>query len=96
VLATAGGFSFADGTYTAHTVSVQAQAGNLGTLAAAVRSDGSAGQVNWVYKVNDQVVDPLLHGGDQRTDRFTVSLDDGHGHVSTQAVVVTLVGQADV
>ncbi|MES2186183.1 MAG: Ig-like domain-containing protein [Pseudomonadota bacterium] len=95
-LATAGAFSFADGTYTAHTVSVQAQAGNLGTLAAVVRSDGSSGQVNWVYTVNDQVVDPLLHGGDQRTDRFTVSLDDGHGHVSTEVVAVKLLGQADI
>jgi VCBS repeat-containing protein len=95
-LATAGAFSFADNLYTAHTVSVQSDSGNLGTLIAVVRSDGAAGQVNWLYQVDNQVLDPLLGAGEQRVDQFTISLDDGNGHVSTEIVGVSLYGLAVV
>ncbi len=91
-LATAGGFSFADPAFTAHTVSVTPAAGTLGTLSAQVRSDGHTGQVNWLYTVGNQAIDPLLASGQQRQDQFTVTLDDGNGHVSTRMVEVTLVG----
>ncbi|MBI2768816.1 MAG: hypothetical protein HYX47_04295 [Burkholderiales bacterium] len=91
-LATAGAYSFVDPAVTQHTVSVQARAGALGTLTAAVRSDGNMGEVNWLYKVGNQVIDPLLGGGVQRTDTFDVLLSDGAGHSLTNTVVVTLVG----
>ena len=95
-LAAAGAFTFVDGDYTAHAVSVQGQSGNLGTLSAVVRSDGHAGQVNWLYTVDNQVVDPLLQAGEQRTDSFTITLDDGHGHVSTEIVGVGLYAAAAI
>ncbi|MBG9388595.1 cadherin domain-containing protein [Caenimonas aquaedulcis] len=91
-LATAGAFTFVDASYTAHSVTVQSQAGNLGTLTASVRSDGHAGQVNWLYTVDNAVADPLLAPGAQREDRFTVLLDDGHGHVSAQIIGIDLHG----
>ncbi len=91
-LATAGGFSFADPAFAAHTVSVTPTAGALGTLTAQVRSDGHTGQVNWLYTVGNQTIDPLLASGQQRHDQFTVTLDDGHGHMSTRLVDITLVG----
>jgi VCBS repeat-containing protein len=94
-LATAGAFTFIDPAYTAHMVTVQSQGGNLGTLTASVRSDGHSGQVNWLYTVDNQVVDPLLAAGEQRTDRFTLVLDDGHGHVSTEIVGVNLYASAE-
>lgn len=93
-LATAGGFSFADPAFAAHTVSVTPTAGALGTLTAHVRSDGHTGQVNWLYTVANQTIDPLLASGQQRHDQFTVTLDDGHGHMSTRLVDITLVGSA--
>ncbi|MES3001544.1 MAG: cadherin domain-containing protein [Pseudomonadota bacterium] len=95
-LATAGAFTFVDPTNTAHTVTVQSQDGNLGTLTASVRSDGHSGQVNWLYTVNNQVVDPLLASGEQRVERFTIVLDDGNGHTSTEIVGVNLYGAAEV
>lgn len=91
-LATAGGFSFADPAFAAHTVSVTPTAGALGTLTAQVRSDGHTGQVNWLYTVGNQTIDPLLTSGQLRHDQFTVTLDDGHGHLSTRLVDITLVG----
>jgi len=59
-----------------------------------VRSDGHTGQVNWLYTVANQTIDPLLASGQQRHDQFTVTLDDGHGHMSTRLVDITLVGSA--
>jgi VCBS repeat-containing protein len=91
-LASAGAFSFVDPAATQHSVTVQPATGNLGTLTAAVRSDGRVGQVDWLYKAANAVVDPLLHAGEQRVDKFTVSLSDGQGHTVTQEVAVTLVG----
>jgi hypothetical protein len=93
-LATAGAFSFVDPAQTQHTVRVQPQGTTLGTLSASVRSDGHAGQVDWAYQVDNQVLDPLLGAGQQRVENFSVALDDGHGHVSTQLLAVTLVGVA--
>jgi hypothetical protein len=93
-LATAGGFSFADPAFAAHTVSVAPAAGALGSLSAQVRSDGHTGQVNWLYTVGNQAIDPLVPTAHQRHDLFTVTLDDGHGHVSTRLVDITLVGTA--
>ncbi|EJE51375.1 hypothetical protein PMI14_03948 [Acidovorax sp. CF316] len=95
-LATAGGFSFADPAFASHTVSVTPTAGALGTLTAQVRSDGHTGQVNWLYTVGNQAIDPLLASGQQRHDQFTVTLDDGHGHVSTRLVDITLVGTSAI
>lgn len=95
-LATAGGFSFADPAFASHTVSVTPTAGALGTLTAQVRSDGHTGQVNWLYTVGNQAIDPLLASGQQRHDQFTVTLDDGHGHLSTRLVDITLVGTSAI
>jgi VCBS repeat-containing protein len=91
-LATAGAFTFVDGTYEDHTVSVAAANGNLGTLTAQVRSDGHAGQVNWLYTVDNQTVDALLATGQERTEYFTVTLADGHGSTSVEIIGVTLLG----
>lgn len=92
LLATAGAYTFVDGTYTSHSVTVQASAGNLGSLEAALRSDGHAGQVNWIYTVDNADVDLLLASGDTRTDTFTLVLDDGHGHTSIEVIGVNLIG----
>jgi VCBS repeat-containing protein len=89
-LAAAGAFSFADGDFTTHTVSVQPESGNLGTLSAVVRSDGHAGQVNWLYTADNLVVDPLLQTGQSHVDSFSVTLDDGHGHTSVEIIGVTV------
>ncbi len=91
-LATAGGFSFLDPAFTAHSVSVTPANGTLGSLSAVVRSDGHTGQVNWLYTVDNHTIDPLLASGQQRQDQFTVTLDDGHGHLSTRMVEIALVG----
>lgn len=93
-LAAAGAFSFVDSDHTAHTVSVLPASGNLGTLSAVVRSDGHAGQVNWLYTVDNQTVDPLLQAGEQRVDRFTIQLDVGNGHVSTEIIGIGLYAAA--
>jgi len=95
-LATAGAFTFVDSDHTTHTVSVLSQSGNLGTLSAVVRSDGHAGQVNWLYTVDNQVVDPILQPGGQRVDRFTIQLDDGNGHVSTEIIGIDVYAAAVV
>ncbi|MRD46385.1 hypothetical protein GHT07_03790 [Caenimonas koreensis DSM 17982] len=92
-LAAAGAFTFVDPAYTAHSVSVSPQDGNLGTLQAVVRSDGHAGQVNWLYTADNAVVDPLLQAGEQRMDWFTVLLDDGHGHTSSEIIGISLQGE---
>lgn len=91
-LATAGAYSFVDDVYSAHNVTVIPTSGNLGSLSAAVRSDGHAGQVNWLYTVDNAAVDPLLGAGQQRVDEFTLLLDDGHGHVSVEVIGVQLLG----
>jgi len=40
--------------------------------------------------VDNQVVAPILQTGGQRVDRFTIQLDDGNGHVSTEIIGITL------
>jgi hypothetical protein len=94
-LAAAGAYTFVDSDNTAHSVTVQAHdgtTGNLGTLVANVRSDGHAGQVDWLYTVDNTVADPLLAAGQTHVDRFDLILDDGHGHTSVQVIGVTVVG----
>ncbi|WP_048440512.1 cadherin domain-containing protein [Caenimonas sp. SL110] len=95
-LATAGAFTFVDAAFAEHSVSVQSQDGNLGTLTAQIRSDGHAGQVNWLYTVNNQVADPLLAPGAGRMEYFTVTLDDGNGHSSVEIIGVSLTGQLEI
>ncbi|MES2634268.1 MAG: Ig-like domain-containing protein [Pseudomonadota bacterium] len=95
-LATAGAFTFVDAAFTEHSVSVESQDGNLGTLTAQIRSDGHAGQVNWLYTVDNEVVDPVLASGAQRMEYFTVTLDDGNGHSSVEIVGVSLNGQLEL
>ena len=91
-LATAGAFSFMDPAYTAHSVRVESKEGNLGTLTAQVRSDGHAGQVNWLYTVDNQLIDAGLEAGAQRMEYFTVLLNDGYGHESYKSLAIALNG----
>ena len=94
ILATAGGFNFQDTAFNRHTVEVRPIGGALGTLKAELRSDGNVGQVNWVYSVDNAVIDPLLSPGQTRTEKFNILLSsgDGSGSFASKEVDVLLKG----
>jgi uncharacterized repeat protein (TIGR01451 family) len=90
-LTTAGQLSFSDlDIGDAHTASVAAQAGNLGTLVPSVSKDttgtGTGGVITWNYQVNETQVHALTAAA---TDTFTLTLTDSQGCTATTAIVVT-------
>jgi VCBS repeat-containing protein len=79
-----------------HTTSVVADGGNKlgGTLTmGAVSEDAStaAGTVGWTYKVADHATD-YLAAGQTATEKFTVTIADGHGGTVAQVVTITVTG----
>jgi len=82
-----------------HTTSVVAGAGNTlgGTLTmGAVSEDAStaAGTVGWTYTVADHATD-YLAAGQTATEKFTVTIADGHGGTVAQVVTITVTGTND-
>lgn len=75
-----------------------ADGATLGTASANVSSDGTSGQIDWSYSVNDSVIDHL-GAGEHASDSFTVHLTEHHtaGADTTvdQAVNIDIVGTDD-
>jgi VCBS repeat-containing protein len=74
-----------------HTVSVVAQSGAVGTLTASVLQDttgiGTGGVIDWNYQVDQSAVHDLTSS---RTDKFGVTLADGHGGTATATISVSI------
>ncbi|WP_263499158.1 VCBS domain-containing protein, partial [Mesorhizobium sp. BR1-1-3] len=82
-----------------HTTSVAPDAGNTlgGTLTmGAVSEDGATqpGTVGWTYEVANAATQ-YLAAGETATEKFTVTVDDGHGGTVEQLVTVTIHGTND-
>jgi len=78
-----------------HTVTVAPQAGALGTLTATVVPvAGGADHIDWSYAVNTDAI-ASLDAGQNRTETFTLTLDDGQGGTVSRDVTVTLNGIED-
>src|SRR5258706_15773012 len=79
-----------------HSVSAVADAGNTlgGTLTPVVTTDatgGVAGTVTWTYTVANNATDNLAVG-QTATEKFTVTVSDGHGGTASQLVTITING----
>ena len=96
-LSTTGTITFADvDKIDTHSVSAVADAGNTlgGTLTPVVTTDatgGVAGTVTWTYTVADNATD-YLAVGQTATEKFTVTVSDGHGGTASQLVTITING----
>ncbi|MCD1595129.1 tandem-95 repeat protein, partial [Thalassospira xiamenensis] len=80
-----------------HTVSVASPSGHRGALTATLVQDstgGNTGIIEWNYVVSDGALDSLAEG-ETVVESFEVSIDDGHGGVTTTTVDVTLTGTND-
>ncbi|MGF6177893.1 beta strand repeat-containing protein [Ensifer sp. 4252] len=91
-----GAVTFADvDTLDTHSASFSAQGGSyLGSFAlAAVNQAGDA--VGWSFEVADSVLDSL-QAGQTLTQKYDVTVDDGHGGTATQTVTITITGTNDV
>ena len=82
----------------AHTSSVVKTCGTLGgTLtmgAASENATTASGTVGWTYKVDNSAVQ-YLAAGETATEKFTVTISDGHGGTVNQVVEVTITGTND-
>ncbi len=79
-----------------HSVHVDPNSTNIGTLTAAVSedSDSDHGTVNWSYSApNSQT--QYLAAGETKTDTFDVTVTDSNGGESTQTISVTITGTND-
>jgi VCBS repeat-containing protein len=94
-LNTSGTLSFSDVDLTdTHSVEVTPPAGALGTLTADVTtedSNGTGGVITWHYTVANDAVDHLAEG-QTATEKFTVTVSDGHGGTVDQLVTITVTG----
>ena len=82
-----------------HTTNVAADAGNTlgGTLTMGPVSESALtapGTVGWTYEVANSAAQ-YLAAGETATEKFTVTIDDGHGGTASQAVTVTITGTND-
>ncbi|MCK6376914.1 MAG: VCBS domain-containing protein, partial [Zoogloea sp.] len=101
-LTTQGRAAFSDADLTdSHTVlpTITASAGALGSLTASVTTpasdaDGQGGEITWQYRVAASAVE-YLSAGETKVETFTLSLDDGHGGITSRSVTVTLTGTND-
>src|SRR5260370_1067460 len=95
-LSTTGTITFADvDKIDTHSVSAVADAGNTlgGTLTPVVTTDATArvaGTVTWTYTVADDATD-YLAVGQTATEKFTVTVSDGHGGTASQLVTITII-----
>ncbi len=77
-----------------HTVSVAGDSGNTlgGVLSATVSNTAAdAGEVSWIYEIENTDIVHLAEG-EMSSEAFIVTIDDGHGGVVAQTVVVTIEG----
>jgi VCBS repeat-containing protein len=101
-LTTQGRVAFSDADLTdSHAVlpTITASAGALGSLTASVTTpasdaDGQGGEITWQYRVAASAVE-YLSAGETKVETFTLSLDDGHGGITSRSVTVTLTGTND-
>ncbi|WP_284189966.1 VCBS domain-containing protein, partial [Zoogloea oryzae] len=101
-LATSGTVAFGDVDLTdSHAVlpTITASAGALGSLTASVTTpasdaDGQGGEITWQYRVAASAIE-YLSAGESKVETFTLSLDDGHGGITSRSVTVTLTGTND-
>ncbi len=93
-----GGFWIYDDQGDKHSVTVTAGGtGYFGTLLASVgeeTANDGVGWIDWKYHVNDATLNKLAEG-ETRTEVFHVTVDDGHGTMTTRDITVTLVGTND-
>lgn len=93
-----GGFWIYDDQGDTHTLTVTPQAtGYLGHLTAVVSEETAndgAGFANWQYHVTDADLNPL-GAGETKIEKFTITVDDGHGSTASREITVTLVGSND-
>jgi VCBS repeat-containing protein len=77
-----------------HTASFMPQGSNyLGSLTLAGVNE-TTGSLNWSFSVLDSAID-YLKVGQTLTQKYDVSVDDGHGGLATQTITITLVGTDD-
>jgi VCBS repeat-containing protein len=91
-------FTDADVTDTHIVTTTAIGTGLLGTFSASLVADslsGATGQVRWTFSVADGALD-FLAAGQTLTQSYTVSINDQHGGIVTQTVVVTLTGTNDL
>ena len=82
-----------------HSVAVTGNAtpGYRGTLSASIADPSTgdgAGSIGWTFAVADGALDDLA-ATDVLTQTYTVTVDDGHGSMSSQTVTITINGAAD-
>ncbi len=101
-LATSGSIGFSDVDLTdVHLVSPTGTAigSVLGSLTAVKNTDttssGTGGQLTWSYSVAASAVE-YLAAGQTQVERFTITLDDQNGSVTTRQIDVTITGTDDV
>ncbi|MBY9051530.1 VCBS domain-containing protein, partial [Pseudomonas fluorescens] len=59
------------------------------------KHDEHGGGIGWTFSVSDDVIDHLS-AGQTLTQKYTVTVDDGHGGQAVETVTVTIVGTNDV
>src|SRR6185312_13924473 len=78
-----------------HTASFTPQAGGyLGTFALNTANIDSGHSVGWSFSVADSALD-YLAAGQTLTQRYDVTVSDGHGGTATQTVTITITGTND-
>ncbi len=79
-----------------HTVHVEPNPTNIGTLSAIVNEDPNSdhGAVSWTYNVDNSAVQ-YLGAGETKTESFNVTVSDEHGGISTQTVDIAITGTND-
>ncbi|MBD9559078.1 S-layer family protein [Ensifer sp. ENS03] len=87
------GFSDVD-TLDTHSASFTAQGGGyLGTFSLGSLNQ-STDSVGWSFQVADNVLDSL-NAGETLTQKYDVTIDDGHGGTAVQTVTITITGTDD-
>ncbi|MDA9494801.1 beta strand repeat-containing protein, partial [Bradyrhizobium sp. CCBAU 11361] len=93
-----GAVTFTDvDTLDSHTASFAPQGGGyLGTftLDTTNHDTGNGGAIGWSFSVADSAVD-YLQAGQTLTQKYDVTISDGHGGTAVQTVTVTIVGTND-
>ena len=56
-----------------------------------VLTNGATDILHWTYHPTNPNLD-FLQAGDELTIKFIAQVDDGHGHVGSQPLTITLVG----
>lgn len=78
-----------------HTASFKPQGTNyLGTFSLNSGSIDTNQSVGWSFSASDSAID-YLKAGETLTQKYDVTIDDGHGGSTTQTVTVSLVGADD-